>query len=234
MPLVVISGLDGCGKTTQINLLKNNLSRQNKEYGKDFIDIKFPRYDYPSAKMVELYLRGEFGSKPDDVPPYLASSFYAIDRALSFIQEPWGKLYCDGKFVVSDRFYESNIIHQTAKDISINSSDMEIRAKIKEFLEFTLKIEHEYFGIPYWDLLIFLTMSPELNWDLLQSREHMNGDIHERDKDYFDRCHRVVQNSKGILPNTEYVSVCDHNNKLRTPSEISNQIFSILYNKGLI
>ena len=36
MPLVVISGLDGCGKTTQINLLKNNLSRQNKEYGKDF------------------------------------------------------------------------------------------------------------------------------------------------------------------------------------------------------
>lgn len=234
MPLIVISGVDGCGKTTQLNLLKNNLIRLGKKYGEDFTDIKFPRYHNPSAKMVEYYLGGKFGDKPEDVPSFLASSFYAIDRALSFIQEPWGELYREGKIIISDRFYESNIVHQTAKQITTESSNDEVQSKIMEILAFENKIEHEYFGVPNWDLLFFLVMNPDTNWNLLQYREHMAGDIHERDRDYFNRCHMVVKNMRSILPNTRYINVCDYNGSLLTPEAISNEIFSLLYKENII
>ena len=69
--LIVIEGLDGSGKTTQIELLKSKLS------SKQIQQIKLPDYDSPSSTLVKMYLHGEFGKNPDDVNAYAASALGA-------------------------------------------------------------------------------------------------------------------------------------------------------------
>ena len=73
--LVVIDGTDGSGKGTQSEMLIARLVAEGKKA--ELLD--FPRYGNPSAYFVEKYLRGEYGTA-DEVGPYRASEFYALDR----------------------------------------------------------------------------------------------------------------------------------------------------------
>ena len=85
--LIVIEGLDGSGKATQAQLVYENLLKQGVNVKK----ISFPDYSQPSSSLVQMYLKGEFGENPLDVNAYTASSFYAVDRAASFLKF-WKKL----------------------------------------------------------------------------------------------------------------------------------------------
>ena len=70
--MIVIDGLDGSGKATQAELLKNRL----KEKGYEIFSLDLPYYDDPSSTLVKMYLGGEFGSKPTDVPAKTSSVFF--------------------------------------------------------------------------------------------------------------------------------------------------------------
>ena len=78
--LFVIDGTDGSGKQTQFELLKESLDKDSIEYK----TVSFPNYDSPSSSLVKMYLSGEFGTDPKDVNPYIASTFYAVDRYATF------------------------------------------------------------------------------------------------------------------------------------------------------
>ena len=78
--LFVIDGTDGSGKQTQSSLLKERLQKD----GIDFKSISFPNYDSPSAALVKMYLEGKSGENQKDVSPYIASTFYAADRYVTF------------------------------------------------------------------------------------------------------------------------------------------------------
>ncbi len=69
--LIVIEGLDGSGKSTQLDMLEKRLS----ESGIDAREISFPDYNDPSSTLVRMYLGGEFGSRPDSVNAFAASLF---------------------------------------------------------------------------------------------------------------------------------------------------------------
>ena len=73
--MIVIEGLDGSGKSTQIELLSKRLLDE----GIESFRIKLPYYDDKSSELVKMYLAGEFGTKPEDVNAYAASTFYAVD-----------------------------------------------------------------------------------------------------------------------------------------------------------
>ena len=74
--LIVLDGLDGCGKSTQFEAVQKSLAQQ----GKPVKAISFPMYEKPSAALVKMYLGGEFSDTPGGVNAYAASSFYAVDR----------------------------------------------------------------------------------------------------------------------------------------------------------
>ena len=61
--LIVIDGLDGCGKSTQFELAETKL----KSCGHAVKSISFPDYNNPSSSLVKMYLNGEFSDNPDDV-----------------------------------------------------------------------------------------------------------------------------------------------------------------------
>ena len=93
--LLVIEGLDGSGKATQAKLLASHLA----ESGCKVMEITFPDYESDSSALVKMYLSGQFGDKPDDVNPYAASSFYAVDRYASY-KTRWGSFYEAGGIVI--------------------------------------------------------------------------------------------------------------------------------------
>lgn len=90
--IIVLDGLDGCGKSTQFAALGKLLTEQ----GETVKPISFPMYDKPSAALVKMYLRGDFSDTPDGVNAYAASSFYAVDRYANYKLD-WEKNYTAGE-----------------------------------------------------------------------------------------------------------------------------------------
>ena len=96
--LIVLEGIDGSGKSSQYRRI---CARMEKD-GIDYNHIVFPRYDKESSALIRMYLSGQFGTHPDDVNAYTASTFYAVDRFAS-LPEPAGKTYENGGLLSSDR-----------------------------------------------------------------------------------------------------------------------------------
>ena len=105
--LIIIEGLDGCGKSTQTTLLEKYLDDKSISFKK----IKLPDYDSPSSTLVNMYLGGEFGSNANDVNAYAASAFYAVDRFASF-KLKWKKEYDNGELILAERYSTSSLFYK--------------------------------------------------------------------------------------------------------------------------
>lgn len=94
--LLVIDGIDGSGKTTQIKLLSKKIP---------FEVISFPRYGNNTyTDQVESYLKGE-----KSFDPYTIAKAFAGDRLLAKpIIEQWLK---EGKLVIANRYTAANKAH---------------------------------------------------------------------------------------------------------------------------
>lgn len=180
--LIVIEGLDGSGKSTQTPLIAEELRRE----GRDVRVISFPDYENPSSVLVRMYLGGEFGSNPNDVNAYAASTFFAVDRFASY-KKDWKEFYeRSDAIVLATRYTSSNEIHQLAK--------ME-RDDWDDFIQWAEDFEYEKLGIPRPDMVVYLDMKYEIAMSLVSGRSEATGqkkDIHELDAEYMERCHRAA------------------------------------------
>lgn len=172
--LIVIDGTDGSGKETQTKLLVDRLRKE--KYPVETAD--FPQYGQHSAKLVEKYLAGDFG-KAEEVSPYLASVYYALDRNAKGAElHRWLE---QGKIIISNRYVSSNQGHQAGK--------LKEPAKIDAFLKWLDYVEYEYFAIPRPDKVILLHMPYQIGQELKRKQrekqmEQASGkgmDIHEKD-----------------------------------------------------
>ncbi|MBR4073731.1 MAG: deoxynucleoside kinase [Clostridia bacterium] len=209
--LIVIEGLDGSGKSTQLELLPKRL----KELGIDTRSVSFPDYENPSSTLVRMYLKGDFGTKPGDVNAYAASVFYCVDRYASFKQS-WGDFYNDGGVIVSGRYTTSNAVHQTSK---LPENEWE------NFLGWLYDFEYTKIGIPKPDAVIFLDMPVEVSQKLLDRRYDENGgkkDIHEQDVEYLLKCRKAAKFTADYSGWT--VIPCAENGEVRSIEAISDDI----------
>ena len=213
--LIVIEGLDGSGKSTQLELLPQNLLKQGIESRM----VSFPDYDSNSSALVKMYLAGEFGKKPGDVNAYAASLFYAVDRFASY-KTNWGEYYNQNGVIVSGRYTTSNAVHQTSK---MDESDWQ------GFLDWLYDLEYNKVGIPKPDKVIFLNVPVEVSQGLLSDRyagDESKKDIHERDKDYLLHCHKAADfaiNQYGW----DKIE-CYDNDKMRSREDISKEVLKIV------
>ncbi len=179
--LIVIEGLDGSGKSTQLDLLPQNLLKS----GIESQTVSFPDYDSDSSALVKMYLGGQFGKKPGDVNAYAASLFYAVDRFASY-KTNWGNYYNQNGVIVSGRYTTSNAVHQTSK---MDESEWQ------GFLDWLYDLEYNKVGIPKPDKVIFLDMPIEVSQKLLSGRymgDEAKKDIHESDTAYLDQCRKAA------------------------------------------
>jgi len=181
--LIAIDGLDGSGKHTQCQMLLETLQEQ----GRNVKLLSFPKYDSESSSLVKMYLRGDFGTNPNDVNPYAASSFYAVDRYADYKMN-WKEFYEEeDSIIIADRYTTANAVHQLAK---LNHNYWE------PFLSWLFDFEYVKLGIPKPDLVIFLEMKPEISQRLVNSRAQQTGrktDIHEKDPNYINNCYNAAK-----------------------------------------
>jgi dTMP kinase len=180
--LVVIEGLDGSGKTTQVKLLGDRIAQN----GTAVRVIKLPNYDDPSSTLVKMYLDGRFGKDPQDVNVYAASSFFAVDRYVSY-NSYWKDDYLDGTLILSDRYTTSNAYHQAIKLP---------REKWGEYLKWLEDYEYIKLGIPKPDVVVYLDMPVEVSQMLLTERylgDEVKKDIHEINLDYLKKCSEAAR-----------------------------------------
>jgi len=171
--LIVIEGIDGSGKSTQYKKLCQRLENENV----DFRKIVFPRYEKDSSALIREYLSGGFGTKPNDVNAYAASTFFAVDRFASF-KTDWGEYYNNGGLILSDRYTTSNACHQGSK---LPRKDR------LEFLNWLYDFEFRLLGLPAPSLVIYLNIEIDVSrqqMDTRQSETNTEADIHEKDFEY--------------------------------------------------
>jgi dTMP kinase len=185
MALLVIEGLDGAGKSTQVKLLQEYLKNKGLKYEY----IHFPRTDSPVyGDLIARFLRGELGDN-HIVNPYLVALIYAGDRADAKVMiENW---ISQGITVILDRYVYSNIAYQCAK---INDGGQKLALK-----KWILETEFGYFKLPKPDINIFLDVP--FNFTKQKLTEQRNGDdrsylqgqrdIHEEDLDFQNRVRDV-------------------------------------------
>ncbi len=179
--LLVLDGLDGSGKTTQLGRLNEYLTSRGIHYRQ----ICFPDYAQPSSALVKMYLGGEFGGSPDAVNAYAASSFYAVDRYASY-KKFWERDYEAGLLILAARYTTSNAIHQMSK---LPPEEW------NGYLRWLEDYEYGLLGLPRPDAVVFLDMPPEISQKLLSSRyggKEDRKDIHERDRAYLLSCRRAA------------------------------------------
>ena len=82
------------------------------EQGVSVREVSFPDYDSDSSALVRMYLSGQFGTDPQDVNAYAASSFFAVDRFASY-RKDWSRDYAKG-VVIADRYTTSMLCTSAA------------------------------------------------------------------------------------------------------------------------
>jgi len=175
--LIVMEAGDGSGKATQTEALYEHLVRDGRRVRR----ISFPDYEEESSAPVRMYLRGDFGSRAEDVNAFAASTFYAVDRYASF-RRKWQKDYEAGDIILADRYTTSNMVHQAVK----------LGSGRQEFLDWLWDFEFCKLGLPVPDLVLFLDMDPRVADRLIEARAGVREkDIHEKDRAYLHRCHEA-------------------------------------------
>ena len=210
--LIVIEGLDGCGKSTQLQLLIDRLTAENV----DFRAVSFPNYASAACEPVKMYLAGDFGQKPNDVNAYAASTLYAVDRYASF-KTDWGDFYDRGGLIVCARYVTSNAIHQCSKLP---------QEQWTSFTEWLYDFEYCKMGIPKPDCVLFLKMPPEMSEKLLLKRYKGNADledIHEKDRAYQEKCREAALFSAAY---GHWIGIdCTENEEFRSREAIHDEIY---------
>ena len=184
--LIVLEGLDGAGKSTQLKMLSDHVAARGIQV--DY--LHFPRYEAPViGGMIAGFLRGDFGAI-DQVHPQVVAYLFAEDRrdAAPLIREKLAEGHC----VILDRYVYSNIAFQCSK--------MPDAAAAERLRDWIFDTEYREYAIPKPDLNLFLDVPISFVDDKLHHsregddhRDYLEGksDIHEADIEFQKRVREV-------------------------------------------
>lgn len=214
---IVLEGIDGSGKRTQLDLLVRAFSRRQMRLSQ----ISFPNYSGFFGRLVARFLNGEFGSL-DAVDPHFSALLYAGDRLESkaAIEAALGS----GEVLLADRYIASNLAHQGAR----TATD-----KRGEFLAWLRKLEYDVYGLPAEDLVIYLRVPVATAHNLIaekQAREYTDRkhDLQEADVAHLEAASAVYDD---LTRQANWVKIecfdaaTDH---LRSPETIHKEILAAI------
>jgi dTMP kinase len=219
---IVIEGIDGSGKRTQIDLLVRALEAK----GVAVAQIGFPNYDGFFGKLVGQFLNGDFGAL-EDVDPHFSAMLYAGDRLQA---APGIRADLDaGKMVLADRYIASNLAHQGSR-VPRETRD--------EFLAWLKKLEYEIYALPPEDLVIYLRVNAEEAHRLVGEKAkrdytRLRRDIQESDIAHLNTAAQVYDQ---LAKQPNWVTIDGHErgaNALRLPENIHQEILSAVESRIL-
>ncbi len=223
--LVVLEGLDGAGKSTQVKKLRSYLESL---YG-SIEYIHFPRYDAPVyGNLISRFLRGDFGDN-ETVHPQLVALLFAEDRH-GAAPEMKANL-AEGRCVLLDRYVYSNIAYQCAK-----LSDAQEAEALRDWI---FNTEYGNFELPEPDLNIFLDVPISFVESKLTAnrggndREYLNGaqDIHEADIEFQKRVRDIYRRQCELDPKFIRIDCSDEYGQMLPPGVIFAKVKEVIDSK---
>lgn len=214
-PIIVLEGLDACGKSTQTELLLENLAAQGLKAGWK----RFPGYENTTAgKRIAAYLRGELGNF-HDIDPKQIASLYAADR-LAQIEEV-ETLRDENEVVIFDRGVTSNLIYTPARGENVQEQE-----QLEKYVE---TLEYDVFGFPRESLVIFLEASREAR-DQIHAAKGRTTDLHESDDTYLQKVREVALQRCDKDFRWQKINV-DRGGELRRRDDIGEEILGLVLEK---
>lgn len=216
---IAIDGLDGSGKATQSALLASALEQSGHRVRR----LSFPMYDSVSSTFVKMYLAGELGTHAGDTNAYAASTFFSVDRYISYVSDWKRDIEREDTVVIADRYTSANAVHQLSK--------LE-REAWDAYLSWLIDFEYHKLALPSPDLVIYLEVAPEISMKLIESRSNETGrkkDIHETDPDFLKRSYDAAMYASNTLM-WERIRCCDDTG-MRPIDEISAQLRALVFEK---
>lgn len=220
--LVVLEGLDGAGKSTQVKRLRAYLESLfgSLEY------VHFPRYDAPVyGELISRFLRGDFGAN-ETVHPQLVALLFAEDRhgAAPAIKQ----VLDNGGIVLLDRYVYSNIAYQCAK--------LRDNAEAERLRDWIFNTEYGDFNLPKPDLNIFLDVPIGFVESKLKAdrggedREYLGGaqDIHEADIEFQKRVRAIYQRQCELDPKFIRIDCSDEYGEMLPPGAIFAKVKEVV------
>ncbi len=211
---IVLEGLDGAGKSTQIA----KLTEMFRQRGVECEYVHFPRFDAPVyGDLIARFLRGDLGSV-EQVNPYLVALLYAGDRAdAATTIRGW---LAEGKVVIADRYVYSNVGYQCAKLANVEHR--------KALCQWILNTEFEKFAIPRPDVSLFLDVPFSFTErKLTETREgddraYLQGgrDIHEASLDLQRRVREVYLEAASLSDDLKVVDCSSESGGMESPEAI--------------
>jgi dTMP kinase len=218
MNFLVVEGVDGSGKSTQIQLIKNHLESKAVPYRY----VHFPRTEEGIyGDLIARFLRGDFGNL-NTVDPYLVALIYAGDRKDASLQiRDW---IDQGYLVLLDRYVYSNIAFQCAK--------IKDKSKQEELKEWILNLEYNYNQIPRPDLNILLSVPFSFTQEKLKGtregseRRYLQGtrDIHEDDLDFQQRVREMYLWQARTCDDIKIIDCSNPQGEMHSPGYIFREI----------
>ena len=215
---IVLEGLDGAGKSTQIRMLRQLFA----DRGVESEYVHFPRFDSPVyGQLIARFLRGEFGGV-QEVDPYLVALIFAGDRADAAPQiRQW---LAEGKAVVLDRYVYSNVGFQCAK-----LPAGEERDRLGDWI---VNLEFGHNALPRPDLSLFLDVPFAFTERKLSEvregddRDYLQGgqDIHEASLQLQQDVRSVYLASAAKDPSLRVVDCSDASGAMESPEGIFAKI----------
>lgn len=219
--LIVIDGIDGSGKATQVKLLEARF----KNEGIRVKTTEFPNYEENFfGGLIGEYLAGAYGDF-SEIDPRVGSVLYAADRFES--KERINKWLNEGFTVLIDRYASANQIHQGGK-----IKDLKER---KKFLAWLDVMEFSVFKIPKPDLVIYLDVPFEVSkmWlekkILLRKKKYLKGrvDVAEENLNYLKNSRESALLLAKQNKNWEKV-VCCKGTVCMLPEEVHQHVFKVV------
>jgi len=212
---IVIEGTDGSGKGTQFELLCERL----RQAGYEIAAFDFPQYSLPSSYFVKQYLNGEYGSA-NEVSPYTASLFYALDRYEAAPQIR--KALDEGKVVVSNRFTGSSMGHQGTK--------FRTPEERRGYFIWLDNLEFEMLKVPRPDISFVLRVPAEIAEGLIDKkgeREYTakKRDIHESDRAHMQKSVEVFDDLTQLFPRDFQRIDCVRSGKMLDINTVQNMLW---------
>ena len=215
---IVLEGLDGAGKSTQIRMLRQLFA----DRGVESEYVHFPRFDSPVyGQLIARFLRGEFGGV-QEVDPYLVALIFAGDRADAAPQiRQW---LAEGKAVVLDRYVYSNVGFQCATRPAGEERD--------RLADWIVNLEFGHNALPRPDLSLFLDVPFAFTERKLSEvregddRDYLQGgqDIHEASLQLQQDVRSVYLASAAKDPSLRVVDCSDASGAMESPEGIFAKI----------
>lgn len=214
-PIIVLEGLDACGKSTQTELLIQNLEEKGIKVGWK----RFPGYEAtPAGERIAAYLRGELGDF-HALDPKMIASLYAADRLYQL--EDIEKLRNENDIVIFDRGVTSNLIYTPARAEKDSDKD-----QLEKYVE---NLEYKVFGFPQESLVLFLDASFEARAKI-HAAKGRTADLHEADETYLKKVRAVALDR--CEKDFKWVKMSvDLNGELKRRDEIGEEILHLVLEK---